>query len=165
MPNPDPLDALKDQWQTMLAPPAVRALEDEDAVTKAAVAWMAKGWSQIEIPPASLPRRPRVLRFRNTSLAIAAALLIGFAVLWTTQQTLQEEVDAPRLVVSAPAPLPEASQDSIATGGQPSLPPAKAPSPILIANTQDQVQVLSGKVRLTMLRDPGISPDSKPTDF
>ena len=160
----DPLDSFKDQWQRMDPPSAVRSLEEEDALTQEAVAWMAKGWSQIETPEASIPRRPRALRIRNYSMAIAAALLIGVVTFWTSQQNWREKSKALNLVVSAPDPEVQHLSTDSSSAAQPPLPVKEPVAPLLIANTEDQVQVLSGRVRLTMLRDPGISPESKPTD-
>ncbi len=179
MPERDPIDQLHGAWQQLDAPPAVRSLQEEDELTQEVVDWLACGWEQVEIPPLPLslplPRRGGLSRRRSMSLPrvllAAAALLIGFLFVLNAFGPEDEGVEPSDLVAEVPiqgpgqvpAQVPVQVPVQVPTPAEGSAAPARSPNaPQLISSTPEQVQILSGSVRLTMLR--GASASTEPED-
>lgn len=139
MPDRDPCVDLEGLWQQLQSPSPVRSLQEEDAQTQGAVAWIAQAWTAIPTP--AIPRRPRKLRIARLVVPMAAALLFGALLLLTEPESLPPGPETTARLASAPP---------------------RSPSPRLLETSQHQTQVLSGKVRLTMLRGQE-SPTSTPT--
>lgn len=171
----DPLDTLRDAWAKLPMPEPVRDLEDEDSVTQQAVKWMADGWKNIPIPatpPLQSARPVQKRRMRSwviPSLSLAAAGLLLALATWrfmqpptNTEPLTEKMVNAEgegNVVGSDPG---EADPDAVATTTQANQPSAK-----LVENNDEKVQILAGKVRLTMLRGTAASraPQNDQTEF
>lgn len=153
MPERDPLDDLRGAWHQLDAPPATRALHQEDERTQAAVRWMAEAWRQLDVPfvepPAGLARRPRLRLLRSSLLSAAAVLLVATLGLVLPHLLLGGPVTT--TVVQAPAQLEPA--------GIPD-PFVASPAPALLCTQPDRVQLRTGTVRLTLLRSEPGSPET-----
>jgi hypothetical protein len=103
---------------------------------------MAQAWTSMPVPSAQAP--PRKLHPHRFVLTTAAALLIGALLFLTATQPEEQPFTAPTLVAAAP-------QATIA--------------PRLIETSAQQTQVLSGKVRLTMLHAQGPPTSTPNTEF
>ncbi len=155
MSNSDPMDHLHDAWRQMDTPPVTRKLNEEDATTQEVVNWMEQAWQQVEVPVVELPRRGSLISFRKWALAgaaaVAAALLISVINFLNPQSGILTDGNSINIAVDRPT-VPEDLQvdDPIADVSQ--LTTSK-----LIANTPEKVEILSGRVRLTMLRGQSTS--------
>ena len=155
--DPDPLDALREAWGRLDAPAPHRALADEDRMTQAAVGWVVRVWRSLESPPlpARLPLRRRMDgrwrarpdRLREWLPRLAAALFLS--VLASTWWWARPQADAP-------PPLER-------TVDLPVSEPALAPPPQVLANQADRIEMRSGPVRLTLLRQVATAPADSPT--
>ncbi|NQU47680.1 MAG: hypothetical protein HQ519_03450 [Planctomycetes bacterium] len=141
----DPLDPLRDAWQQVEAPQADRELSDEDAATQEAVQWMASAWQQVPIPEFRSEQKPKSKPLLWRRLALAAAALLIATLSWPESEIADNQTKE----IVAPPPPPA-----------PATPRAR-----LIANDEEKIEILSGKVRLTMLRGPVASPDTDSTDY
>lgn len=159
----DPIDALRDAWNQVDTPEATRTLAEEDDVSREAVQWMAEGWKQIPIPQPTLPSQQspsgeRIAANAKSawvpSLVLAAAALFLAAATWRfmqpqntvdplTDQTANAEGDGNADETDPGTAVPDQGSDATQ---------AQLPSVQLIANDEEKVQILAGKVRLTMLR-------------
>jgi hypothetical protein len=175
----DPLDALRQAWAEQPTPDPVRELEDEDDVTQKAVQWMADGWKQIPLPQRSLqsigaretasPKRRASRTPWIPSLALAAAALLLSLATWRFMQP--QTTDDPLTERTANAEGEENAEGAGPGSADPNPAPnatqANLPSMQLIANDEEKVQILAGKVRLTMLKgaaDPSANQTEK-TDY
>ncbi|PCJ51585.1 MAG: hypothetical protein COA70_13950 [Planctomycetota bacterium] len=143
MPERDPLERLQNAWANLDTPTMDRDLADEDSSTQESVAYLKQAWAQVEIPNVVLPQPARIWKKVGLWTSIAAALLVSALVFFMNPNATQKSMGQPSMTASAPERLS---------------------SPRLIATTKSQVQVLAGRVRLTMLRDPNISPSVPTTD-
>jgi len=143
VPEKDPLDQLQEAWAQMDVPAAERDLLEEDSLTQESVAFLQQAWRQVETPQIVLPRLSRLLRILTYVASAAAALLVSALVFFMQPKTPHKDIASPSVMASANE-LPSA--------------------PKLIENNQKEVQVLAGKVRLTMLRKSGISPSAQTND-
>jgi hypothetical protein len=141
----DPLDQLRNAWQQVEAPQADRELSDEDATTQEAVQWMASAWQQVPIPEFRSEQKPKAKPLVWRRLALAAAVLLIATLSWPKSEIADNQTE------ETVAPLPPET---------PSAPPAR-----LIANDEEKIEILSGKVRLTMMRGPVASPETDSTDY
>ncbi len=162
----DPLDLLQNAWQTMPSEDATPSLEDSDSLTQDTVTWMAEAWQQMEIPAAELPKRQRILSWRSLTVmaSAAAALLISALILLNWSDQDGKDLEPHHVTVNG------VEQDQPEVPVEPSDPtngataqPDKTAAPKLLAATPERVEVLSGRVRLTMLT-PGPASDSQSTD-
>ena len=142
MPERDVPSDLHALWQQLPSSSGVKDLHEEDSRTQEAVAWMSQAWTCMPIPSVSAP--PRKLRPSRFVLATAAALLFG-ALLFLTDPTTEQQPDATTTLIAA------APQTPI--------------SPRLIETSVQRTQVLSGKVRLTMLHSQGPPTSTPKTEF
>ncbi len=141
----DPLDPLRDAWQQVEAPQADRDLCDEDAATQEAVQWMASAWQQVPIPEFRSEQKPKSKPLLWRRLALAAAALLIATLSWPKAEIADNQT---KEIVAPPLPA------------TPTAAPAR-----LIANDDEKIEILSGKVRLTMLRGPVASPETDSTDY
>jgi len=142
----DPCRDLREVWQQVDAPSAAPCLSDQDELTRNAVQWMSTAWQQIEIPAARLPQRRPSFRSWKMPLAAAALLVISSVIL------LQKPQPEPSSVTTQTA----AQVHPLASAVVPN--PGQL-APRLIASTEQKVEILSGHVRLTMLRVPSGAPE------
>ena len=156
--DPEPLDALREDWQALVPPAPVRPLADEDAETRTAVDWMRSTWNALEAPePGSVPTAltrtlasrpaPRLRLVPRIALALAAGLVawFGFAVLRPAQD--------PTSSTEAPVELA-----SVETAPAPSMQAA----PIVLAANTERVELRSGSVRLVLLQPPATNAGGSP---
>lgn len=136
MPERDPIKLLHDAWSELNSPAETPPLQDENSETRETVDWMQQAWSQIDVPQAQLPQRVRIWRFPIFTTSIAAALLLSAFIFMLQSNTKKEEIATPSIVVAAPM---------------------RTEKPKLLANDNEKMQVLAGKVRLTMLKHPSNS--------
>ncbi len=161
MSKSDPLDHLRDTWQQVDTPPVTRRLEDEDEATRKVVNWMEEAWRQVEIPAADLPPQQPLLQLRKWTLpstaALAAALLISAIMLWDPRPEILSESESSQLAVDRPSETKEQRADG------PLRKASQLTTSTLIANAPEKMEILTGRVRLTMLRGQYAStePNSK----
>jgi hypothetical protein len=149
MPDRDPLQHLHDAWQQLDSPPAARTFSEEDDITRDAVDWASAAWQKIEVPAVRLPRPKASFRFYKQALAAAAVLLLSTLML-LHEPTTGDPQDSHKVVQISPS-----TPAIVAPDAAPAAPIAI--SPRLIASTDEKVEILSGTVRLTMLRGPSSS--------
>lgn len=148
------LEALRQAWQRIEAPEAHRALAEEDADTRRAVAWLQSAFQTLQ--PAAPARRampfrtlgrPRLLR--GIRFAAAAALLAALGLgLFRAEPAVSPSsttVRAPGPELGAPARAPELATEP-------------APAIQLLASSRERVELRSGAVRLTLLHAPSAAP-------
>ena len=152
--DPDPLEELRESWNSLEPPAPVRDLAAEDAETRAAVRWMASTWNALEAPePRAVPTpiRSTVVRRAAPVLSLAPRLALAAAAglfVWFG------------FVASRPDPSDTALSNSGlsqsgAANGAPELAAVTAPSaPVLLAATEERVEMRSGGVRLVLLQPP-----------
>lgn len=142
MPDSKRTSELHDLWQQLPIPSAVKPLQEEDALTRDAVAWMDQAWITLPLP--QTPARPRKLLVGRFVLMTAAALLLG-AILFLNGPNSEPQGSAPPTLIATA--------------------PQRVPTPRLIETTAQQTQVLSGKVRLTMLHAQATPTSTPSTEF
>lgn len=168
MSDRDPLDLLQEAWQSLPAEESTPSLKDSDSTTQQSVAWMRDAWQQMEIPVAALAKRRRILSWRSWSLsavaAAAAALLISALIFLNSQDSISKDLEPNHVTVNGVGPTLPTAPDS--PPDPPLEPPTQpdAATPKLLAATPDRVEVLSGRVRLTMLRSSASASDPQSTD-
>ncbi len=147
-----PPDRLRSAWEELSPPPPFRELADEDAGTRASVAWLAEAYAAVTpAQPAAAPRAPR-RQWRRwlplLPLAAAAAFLLRAA----AEPPLAPE---PEPALAAAAVAPAAAAEAVA--------PAAPSSPVeLIASLPDRLELRSGPVRLTLLQPHGTPSQPQP---
>ncbi len=127
----EPRDPLRDLWDAIEAPPAHRALADEDAATRAAVDWLQRALAQVRPTAAApvtamrlIPARRWPLRFALTAAAAALLLLA---------RVFMRETEPAALLTTADA---RPAADTVE----------------LLANDAQHLEMRSGSVRLTLLQ-------------
>ncbi len=169
----DPLDILRDAWNEVAAPDPVRELEDEDRETQDVVKWMAAGWQQIPIPERREVSTAETITRRSSdrapwipSLALAAAVLLLAVSTWKFMQPQTSTDPLTDQTANAEGEGDASKTDPGVEGPGPSTDATQAdlPSVQLIANDEQKVQILAGKVRLTMLRGTAASPETESTE-
>jgi hypothetical protein len=144
------LDALRAAYHALPPPPPVRELSEEDATTRAAVAWMAAAFAALPVPACPVPAtaRPAQASLASLSAARAArrfaaaaallALLLGAAWWLATLRPASHSSSAP--VAVAPradsTPLPNAQLAAA-----------------LVAAAPDRLELTSGPVRLLLFTE------------
>jgi hypothetical protein len=150
LPDPSPAD-LERAYRELQPPPPHRELREEDAATRASVAWLAQAWSALEAPAGSTIRRApaarsagsagrRAIRLRQLVLlgAAAAILALAFAPLFREASDPRHEPASARLAAAASSPA--------------AAPIAHAAPAIEVLHAgRDRVELRSGAVRLTLL--------------
>jgi hypothetical protein len=148
------LDALRAAYHALPPPPPVRELSEEDATTRAAVAWMAAAFAALPVPACPVPATARpaapapaarsaawsAARTARRFAAAAAllALLLG-AAFWLA--TLRPAPDTP------PAPVVVAPR----ADGTPPAEPRLATA--VVAAAPDRLELTSGPVRLLLFTE------------
>ncbi len=175
----DPLDSLRNAWAEHPTPNPVRELEDEDDITQQAVQWMAEGWKQIPVPQRTLqtigsqetasPKRKASRTPWIPSLALAAAALLLALGTWRFMQPQTTVDPLTERTANAEGEGNAEGADPGSTDPEPETTATQAnlPSKQLIVNDEEKVQILAGKVRLTMLRgaaDP-VANQTDTTDY
>lgn len=137
-----PLDELRRAWAAAEPPPPDPDLDQADASTRAAVAWMQAAWSRVEAP---VPVAPLALRARRSGwrrwaqpLAAAAGVLLALsAALWLQR--------------SGPAVRP-GGVDTETTAQIEGPAPTRPDTDVEVAAlAPDRVELRSGPVRLILL--------------
>jgi hypothetical protein len=158
------LDALREAFGALPAPPSARALADEDETTRRAVAWMASAWRALPAPAPRAPGKPeqaaprtapgappslaaararRAARWRRPAAA-AALLIASLGLAWLLSGRT-------RAVPAAP-PVAGAPGGDAAPGDRGAYTPVKhaTATASLVAATPDRLELTSGPVRLML---------------
>ena len=153
----DPLEDLREAWQSLEAPEPADELDAADARTREVVAWLRAAWRTVE--PARQPRvpagasilRPRFGRPALLRLAAAALILaLGAAVFWRPGAEAPgrpgEDEPAEPVVADGPGgPVPEVIPEQPVPEGRVQL----------ASLSSEHIEMRSGPVRLILLTGDG----------
>lgn len=163
--GPDPLDELRDAWNSLDAPEPADDPVDADPATRAAVEWMRQAWATVEpTREPSVPRPAPILRpsfARRPLVPLAAAVLLaGFAALlwWSAGDDRDETRDAPA-VVDVDPPVTKIEEHRVPQPERVPELPVPEYGHQLASLSSNHLEMRSGPVRLILLTGPGASAD------